>query len=56
MPEEELKQNEQRSTIFESSYDGIVIEADERIRYVNKSYTRSFGYDELEELIENISP
>lgn len=49
--EEKLKQNEQRlRAMFESSHDGILVEFEERINYVNKSYTRLFGYDEPEEL------
>lgn len=50
--EERLKQSEERlRTIFESSPDGIIVEDDEKIVYVNKSYLHLFGYDEAEELI-----
>jgi PAS domain S-box-containing protein len=50
--EERLKQSEQRlRTIFEASHEGIVVEENERIHYVNKSYLRLFGYDDDEELI-----
>lgn len=50
--EERLRQSEQRlRTIFEASHEGIVVEENERIHYVNKSYLRLFGYDNPEELI-----
>ncbi len=50
--EERLKQGEQwLRTIFEASHEGIVVEKNERIHYVNKSYLRLFGYDDPEELI-----
>ncbi len=50
--EERLKQSEQwLRTIFETSHEGILVEDDERIHYVNKSYARMFGYDDPEELI-----
>lgn len=50
--EERLKQSEQGlRTIFEASHEGILVEEDERIHYVNKSYLRMFGYDDPEELI-----
>lgn len=50
--EERLKQNEQwLRTIFEASHEGILVEDNERIHYVNKSYLRLFGYDDPEELI-----
>ncbi|MBC7912411.1 MAG: PAS domain S-box protein [Pyrinomonadaceae bacterium] len=50
--EERLKQSEERlRAIFEASRDGILIEDEERIVYVNKSYTHLFGYSDPEELI-----
>ena len=50
--EERLKQSEQwMRTIFEASHEGILVEDNERIHYVNKSYLRLFGYDDPEELI-----
>ncbi|MDT7807984.1 MAG: hypothetical protein QOJ70_1797 [Acidobacteriota bacterium] len=50
--EERLKQGEQwLRTIFEASHEGILVENNERIHYVNKSYLRLFGYDDPEELI-----
>ena len=49
--EERLKQNERRlRTIFETSHEGILVEDNERIHYVNKSYLQMFGYDHPEEL------
>ncbi len=50
--EEELNANEERlRAIFEASRDGILVEDDERIVYVNQSYTHMFGYETPEELI-----
>jgi PAS domain S-box-containing protein len=50
--EERLKQSEQRlRKIFETSHEGILVEENERIHYVNKSYLQLFGYDEAEELV-----
>jgi len=50
--EEELNASEERlRTIFEASRDGILVEDDERIVYVNQSYTHLFGYEAPEELI-----
>ena len=50
--EERLKQSEQwLRTIFEASHEGILVEDNERIHYVNKSYLRLFGYDDPEELV-----
>ncbi len=50
--EEELNSSEERlRTIFEASRDGILVEDDERIIYVNHSYTQMLGYDAPEELI-----
>jgi len=50
--EEKLNASEERlRTIFESSRDGILVEDDERIVYVNQSYTALFGYEAPEELI-----
>ncbi|MDQ3253707.1 MAG: PAS domain S-box protein, partial [Acidobacteriota bacterium] len=50
--EEELNASEERlRAIFESSRDGILIEDDERIAYVNQSYTHLFGYEAPEELV-----
>lgn len=52
--EEELNSSEERlRTIFEASRDGILVEDDERIIYVNHSYTQMLGYDAPEELIGN---
>lgn len=50
--EEALRESEERlRAMFEASRDGILVEDDERIVYVNTSYTRLFGYDAPEELI-----
>ena len=50
--EEELRASEEwLRTIFEASRDGIIVEDDERIIYVNQSYTDLFGYDGPGELI-----
>ncbi len=47
-----LRQSEQwLRTIFEASHEGILVEDNERIHYVNKSYLQLFGYDDPEELI-----
>ena len=55
--EERLRQSEEwLRAIFAASRDGILVEDDERIVYVNRSYTRLFGYDDPEELIgQNVS-
>jgi PAS domain S-box-containing protein len=45
------KSEEGLRSIFEASRDGILVEDDEKIIYVNKSYVRLFGYDAPEELI-----
>lgn len=50
--EEALRKSEEwLRSIFEASRDGILVEEDEKIVYVNKSYVRLFGYDAPEELI-----
>jgi len=50
--EERQQQGEQwLRTIFEASHEGILVEDDEKIHYVNKSCLRLFGYDDAEELI-----
>ncbi|HLM61488.1 MAG TPA: PAS domain S-box protein, partial [Pyrinomonadaceae bacterium] len=50
--EERLKQNEQwLRNIFEASHDGILVEENETITYVNKAYIQMFGYDDAQELI-----
>jgi PAS domain S-box-containing protein len=50
--EERLEQSEgQLQNIFEASHDGILVENNERISYINKSYVHLFGYDDHEELI-----
>ena len=50
--EEALRESEERlRAMFEASRDGILVENDERIVYVNTSYTHMFGYDAPEELI-----
>jgi PAS domain S-box-containing protein len=50
--EEALRKNEEwLRSIFEASRDGILVEDDGKIVYVNKSYVRLFGYDAPEELI-----
>lgn len=47
-----LKESEERMrAIFEASHDGIVVEENERIVYVNKSYLRLLGYEDPAELI-----
>ncbi len=46
-----LASEEWLRAIFDASRDGILVEDDERIIYVNKSYTSLFGYDSPEELI-----
>ncbi len=47
-----MKQSEQwLRTIFEASHEGILVEDNEKILYVNKSYLQMFGYDDPEELI-----
>lgn len=50
--EEALRESEEwLRAIFEASRDGIIVEDDERIIYVNQSYTDLFGYDGPGELI-----
>ncbi len=50
--EERLKQGEEwLRAIFETSHDGMLVEEDERIIYVNNSYTRLLGYEKSAELI-----
>lgn len=50
--EERLRQSEEwLRNIFESSHDGILVEDNEIISYVNKSYIDLFGYDDPSELI-----
>jgi PAS domain S-box-containing protein len=50
--EEELKRNEEwLRAIFAASRDGILVEDNEQIVYVNKSYARLFGYDDPAELV-----
>jgi PAS domain S-box-containing protein len=50
--EARLRQSEERlRTIFETSADGILVEENERIVYVNNSYIRLFGYDRADELV-----
>ncbi|CAN5722181.1 hypothetical protein BH18ACI4_BH18ACI4_12500 [soil metagenome] len=50
--EEKLNASEERLRgIFEASRDGILVEDDERIVYVNQSYTHLFGYEAAEELV-----
>ena len=52
-----MRESEERlRAIFESSRDGILVEDDERIVYINKSYTHLLGYDSPAELIgEHVS-
>lgn len=50
--EDKLKESEQWvRAIFEASRDGILVEYNETIVYVNKAYQTLFGYDRPEELI-----
>jgi PAS domain S-box-containing protein len=50
--EETLRESEEGlRTMFAASRDGILVEDNERIVYVNKSYAQLFGYDDPEELI-----
>jgi PAS domain S-box-containing protein len=50
--EEKLKQSEEwLRNILEASRDGILVEENEKIVYVNKSYIQLFGFDTPEELI-----
>ncbi|MGI8835877.1 MAG: PAS domain S-box protein [Pyrinomonadaceae bacterium] len=52
LAEEELNASEERlRTIFGASRDGIVVEDEERIVYVNQAYTHLVGYEDPEELI-----
>lgn len=49
--EEKIKESEEwLKAIFDASRDGILVEYDEHIFYVNASYARLFGYDTTEEL------
>ncbi len=50
--ERQLKESEEwLRSIFEASRDGIIVEDDERIIYVNQSYTTLLGYDQPDDLI-----
>ncbi len=50
--EQRLEQSEEQlRAIFEASRDGILVEHDELITYVNKSYASLLGYDKPEDLI-----
>jgi len=50
--DERLKQSEEwLRNIFEASHDGILVEGNETITYVNKAYIQMFGYDDPKELI-----
>jgi len=50
--EEKLKQSEERlRALFEASRDGILVEDNEQIAYVNNAYARLLGYNAPEELI-----
>lgn len=50
--EQRLVQSEgQLRAIFEASRDGILVEEDERVVYVNNSYARLLGYENPEDLI-----
>lgn len=50
--EERLRQSEEwLRSIFEASHDGILVEDEEKIIYVNKSYLEMFGYNNAEQLI-----
>lgn len=50
--EQQLKEREEWwRAIFAASRDGILVEADERIVYVNQAYTLQCGYNEPAELI-----
>lgn len=49
--EQKMREEEWLRSIFEASRDGILVEDDEQIIYVNKSYTHLFGYTNPEELI-----
>src|ERR1044072_1272292 len=50
--EAQLRQSEERlRAIFETSHDGILVEENERIVYVNKAYIKLFGYADAEELV-----
>lgn len=54
--EEALRESEEwLRAIFEASRDGILVEDDERIVYVNKSYADLFGYEAAELLGQHIS-
>jgi PAS domain S-box-containing protein len=51
LAEDKLKQSEEwLRSIFEASRDGILVEENERIVYVNKSYLLLFGYEKAEEI------
>lgn len=51
-----VKSEEQLRAIFEASRDGILVELDERIVYVNHSYASLLGYQQPQDLIgENVS-
>lgn len=52
LAEEALRKSEEwLRAIFDASRDGILVEDEELIIYVNKSYTHLFGYDYPQELI-----
>ncbi len=52
LAEQRMSQSEEQlRAIFEASRDGILVENDERIVYVNNSYARLLGYDKPEDLI-----
>ncbi len=57
LAEEKLRENEERlRAIFDTSRDGVIVEADGIIVYANKAEAILFGYDEPEELFgKNIS-
>jgi PAS domain S-box-containing protein len=49
--EEALRKSEEwLRAIFDASRDGILVEDDERIAYVNSAYARLFGYEDSEKL------
>lgn len=52
LAEQRLTQSEERlRAIFEASRDGILVEQDEHVVYVNNSYARLLGYEQPENLI-----
>ncbi|MCA1634744.1 MAG: PAS domain S-box protein [Acidobacteria bacterium] len=51
LAEDALRESEEwLRAIFEASRDGIIVEDDERIAYVNHAYARLFGYEDPDEL------